>query len=115
MAARLSIKHVTVDCTQPQQLARWWAVLLDWDIEHDSCDYVVICDRSRTGAALGFIRVSETKTSKNRWHLDLAVTGAWADAASRARELGATELARHREYGQEWIVFADPEGNEFCI
>lgn len=115
MAARLSIKHVTVDCAQPRQLAVWWATLLDWDVGHDSCDYVVIADRSSTGTAIGFIRVPECKSGKNRWHLDLAVTGTWDAAVSRARELGATELARHHEYSQEWIVFADPEGNEFCI
>lgn len=115
MTARLSIKHVTVDCLQPQRLAQWWATLLDWDIEHDSSDYVVIADRLQTGTALGFVRVPERKTGKNRLHLDLAVTGAWVDAASHARRLGAVEIARQREYGQEWIVFADPEGNEFCI
>lgn len=39
----------------------------------------------------------------------------WADAESRARELGVVELARHQEHGQEWIVFAAPEGNEVCV
>lgn len=112
---RLSIKHVAIDCSAPRQLATWWARLLDWRVSHDGDDYVVISSGANDGGALGFIRVDEPKTTKNRLHLDLAAEGPWPDAISRARELGAVELAHHREHGQEWVVFADPEGNEFCM
>ncbi|WP_190823508.1 VOC family protein [Saccharopolyspora pogona] len=106
---RLSIKHVTIDCAEPQQLARWWAGLLDWHVSHDGGDYVVISSDANDGGALGFIRVDEPKTTKNRLHLDLAAEGPWPDAISRARELGAVELAHHREHDQERVVFAAPD------
>ncbi|WP_393916041.1 VOC family protein [Halostreptopolyspora alba] len=81
-------------------MARWWATLLEWDIESDNSDHVVIADRSRTGAAPSFIRVPKRTTSKNRWPLDLAVTGAWAEAASRARD-------GHAIAGLHWCLPSD--------
>ena len=61
-----------------------------------------------------FIKVPETKTVKNRVHLDM-------QAADRAAEverlvgLGATVLHDKNEYGMQWTTLADPEGNEFCV
>ena len=59
------------------------------------------------------------KTGKNRLHLDLRPREATRDEEiERVRGLGATEVADHRgKYGpgSGWVVFADPEGNEFCI
>jgi hypothetical protein len=72
-----------------------------------------------------FLRVPEGKPGKNRVHLDLHVVapGTPMDErrvalAARAAELvakGASEVGPVEEYGQYWIVMADPEGNEFCI
>ena len=29
--------------------------------------------------------------------------------------LGATAVDEHDEYGHQWTVMNDPEGNEFCV
>ena len=60
-----------------------------------------------------FNRNDDAKTTKNRWHFDLAPTDQAAEVA-RLEGLGA----RRADIGQgdvPWIVMADPEGNEFCI
>jgi Glyoxalase-like domain len=62
------------------------------------------------------IAVPESKTVKNRVHLDLATTSAahQADLVARLQDLGATPA----DVGQgdvSWTVMADPEGNEFCV
>jgi predicted enzyme related to lactoylglutathione lyase len=64
-----------------------------------------------------FMRVPDGKTAKNRMHLDLWPTATVRDEqVERAVSLGATVLADHRQpNGPGWVVFADPEGNEFCI
>ncbi|WP_420855842.1 VOC family protein [Thermoactinospora rubra] len=59
---------------------------------------------------LWFQRVPEAKTVKNRVHLDLRSDDLEAEVR-RLVELGARELARH----EDWVVLADPEGNEFCL
>ncbi|MEJ7719886.1 MAG: VOC family protein [Ilumatobacteraceae bacterium] len=70
----------------------------------------------RVGARLLFQHVPETKTVKNRVHLDLHVGDDERDGAiARAIELGATKLWDGRQGPQTWVTLADPEGNEFCI
>ncbi|MFF2998949.1 VOC family protein [Streptomyces sp. NPDC057950] len=68
------------------------------------------------GRRLLFQRVPELKASKNRLHLDVhAGPGRRADEVARLQELGASVLAHVKEPGGEWVVMADPEGNEFCV
>ncbi|MFJ4711326.1 VOC family protein [Streptomyces sp. NPDC088785] len=74
----------------------------------------------RTGTGLGrrvlFQRVPEAKTVKNRLHIDVHAEPGRRDAeAERITGLGARVLDRVSSPGGEWIVLADPEGNEFCV
>ncbi|MFI1075142.1 VOC family protein [Streptomyces puniciscabiei] len=73
-----------------------------------------------TGTGLGrrllFQRVPEPKTVKNRLHLDLhAGEGRRADEVARLQALGARVLREVKEPAGEWVLMADPEGNEFCV
>jgi predicted enzyme related to lactoylglutathione lyase len=61
-----------------------------------------------------FFRVPESKTVKNRMHLDIRVVDR-AAAEEQFQALGAQRLSRVTEHGQSWMVMTDPEGNEFCI
>lgn len=68
------------------------------------------------GRRLLFQRVPETKTVKNRLHLDLHPgEGLRAGEVERLEGLGAIVLRRVAEPAGEWVVMADPEGNEFCV
>ncbi|MEU6070326.1 MULTISPECIES: VOC family protein [Streptomyces] len=68
------------------------------------------------GRRLLFQRVPEAKTVKNRLHLDLHPgEGRRADEVERLEKLGARVLREVREPAGEWVVMADPEGNEFCV
>jgi hypothetical protein len=73
-----------------------------------------------TGTGLGrrllFQRVPEAKTVKNRLHLDLhAGPGRRAAEVARLEALGAKVLQEVKQPAGEWVVMADPEGNEFCV
>ncbi|MEU4288114.1 VOC family protein [Kribbella sp. NPDC026596] len=116
------------DAADPQKLARFWAAALGYVIEpgFDDPDGAGIIDPDDVGPAIGFLRVPEPKTAKNRLHIDIRVAGPGArDAASADRmrtkaaelvALGAVEV-REDFYGPELghIVMLDPEGNEFCV
>jgi hypothetical protein len=68
------------------------------------------------GRRLLFQRVPEAKTVKNRLHLDLHPSaGRRASEVERLTELGASVLREVKEPSGEWVVMADPEGNEFCV
>jgi predicted enzyme related to lactoylglutathione lyase len=60
--------------------------------------------------------VPEAKSSKNRMHLDIETPDVEAEA-TRLVSLGARRLERdiRSEHGTNWVIMADPEGNEFCV
>jgi hypothetical protein len=123
--------HWTLGCdaTDPQRAAVFWAAALEYVAEpgYDDPDGASIIDPGGTGPAIAFLRVPETKTAKNRVHIDIRVGGTppWdmvqRESLIRAK---ATELAaagatavREESYGEHLghIVMLDPEGNEFCV
>lgn len=64
-----------------------------------------------------FQHVPEPKTVKNRIHLDVrAHDGVDLDVMHRRLvQRGATSVGRGQQGPHEWITYADPEGNEFCV
>jgi hypothetical protein len=113
----------TIDAAHPLRVARFWAAALEWALDERSraaaedADPETASLSDPTGRALpfGFVRVPESKTSKNRMHFDLGAEGELADEVRRLVALGATEADHHHEGGFSWVVMADPEGNEFCV
>jgi catechol 2,3-dioxygenase-like lactoylglutathione lyase family enzyme len=118
------VSHTTVDCANAFELSEWWKLLLGYqDVEgdpneagHEEC---MILD-PHTGHHILFIEVPDPKQVKNRVHFDLRPREGTArdEEVERVRRLGATILADHRGEsgpGTGWVVFADPEGNEFCL
>lgn len=117
------------DACDPRRLATFWALALGYVDEpgFDSDDNVSIIDPDGVGPAIGFLRVPEGKTSKNRMHIDIRPAGEppW-DSADRERLIrakaaellgaGATGV-REEFYDGDFghIVMLDPEGNEFCV
>lgn len=123
--------HWTLGCdaTDPHQLAAFWRLALGYVAEpgYDDPDGASIVDPDGVGPAIGFLRVPEGKTSKNRMHMDIRVAGEppW-DMSARAElirakvdELVGAGATRVREewYEQDLghVVMLDPEGNEFCV
>lgn len=119
MSSRVS--HTTVDCRDAYSLAEWWKRVLGYtDLSddpnepgHEEC---MIVDAD-SGHRLLFIKVPDSKQSKNRMHLDLVPTDRRRDdEIQRVLDLGAKTVADLRQPdGTGWLVLADPEGNEFCI
>jgi hypothetical protein len=105
------IAALAVDCSDPPNLARWWQRLLGGTVQDDRDGDATL--RSPGGLAIDFVRVPESKTVKNRLHLDLRSTDFDA-AVAQARSLGAIPADDVYD-GDSWQVLRDPEGNEFCI
>lgn len=110
---------VCVDAEDPARLGRWWAELLGWRITHDSPDEVVLeppAGSAQDGVSpdILFLKVPESKRTKNRLHLDLRPDDQDAEVA-RAEQLGGRRVDVGQDDTVTWVVMADPEGNEFCI
>jgi Glyoxalase-like domain len=120
---------VVVDCRDVGAQARWWAEALGWKIVYEADDEVVLVPQHATEEliratpweqvppGLVFVPVPEGKSVKNRLHLDLAPhTSDDRDAEiDRLLALGATRVDVGQSADATWDVFADPEGNEFCV
>jgi hypothetical protein len=109
----LEWEQVVVDAADPVALGRWWAAALEWIVVNDDPEEFEIRPAPDRLPGLLFARVPESKTLKNRLHLDFRPDDQDA-AVARLLELGA----RHADVGQgeqSWIVLSDPEGNEFCV
>ncbi|MCQ4117942.1 VOC family protein [Rhodococcus tibetensis] len=135
--------QVTVDSENPHSLAKWWAQTLGWEVEPSDEEFIRGLVQAghakesdtmifegvlvwREGAAIRdpehserprvlFQLVPESKTVKNRLHLDLRVGDGREDLAEKLEGSGAKVLHRGRQGPSEWITMADPEGNEFCL
>ncbi|HEU5483493.1 MAG TPA: VOC family protein [Microlunatus sp.] len=117
------------DAADPQRLADFWAAALGYVREpgYDNPDGASIIDPDGRQPAIGWLRVAEGKTAKNRVHIDIRVTGEGPtdpvelDRLIRAKvpelvRLGATVVRESSDQGLlDGVVLQDPEGNEFCV
>src|SRR5579871_139449 len=116
--------ELVIDCHRPEELAAFWCAVLGYEIIDRQDGDVEIASWHPTAEAvraqvnpptLLFQKVPESKTVKNRLHLDVSPIDRGRDEeVERLLALGA----RHVDIGQgeqSWVVLADPEGNEFCV
>ncbi len=106
------VKSVTFDCREPLVVAAFWAAVLGSNVDEDSnADRAWVEPAGWGGPNLWFQRVPEPKAAKNRQHFDLRAIGDLAAEVDRLRSLGAAVITE----GDDLVVMADPEGNEFCV
>lgn len=105
---------VVVDSRNPSTLARFWADVLGYRIVFEEPDEVVLARDEDSYPTLVFVPVPESKTVKNRLHIDLAPDDRDA-AVERIKQLGARPVDVGQGPDVSWVVLADPEGNEFCV
>ena len=145
--------QLTIDCADPAAMVDFWTEALGYepapppdgfeswnrwyldigvpddelDLDGDGTDRIV--DPTGGGPRIWFQKVPETKSIKNRLHLDIYIGGgrevpieqrrrAVDNRAEELTKLGATIdrvanlVGEHDHY---YIVMKDPEGNEFCL
>jgi len=141
--------QLVIDCADPDRLARFWAAALGYELAPPPAGFSTwddyyrdlgipeeelgvgadrISDPQGQGPAIWFHVVTDTKTVKNRLHLDIHASGQRTDPietrrqrvdaeASRLAGLGATiTCVLHQEGLDHYAVgMKDPEGNEFDI
>jgi catechol 2,3-dioxygenase-like lactoylglutathione lyase family enzyme len=100
---------VVVNAADPPALARFWAGLLGVPVVDSGPDW------AQLEGSLAFQSDPAPKHGPNRLHLDVKVSDLAASTAavlaSGARPLSDVQSAD----ADPWRVFADPEGNEFCL
>jgi hypothetical protein len=108
---------ITLDCADAAELAAFWSQVLGRSVDPGATE-----EFAAIGLATGsngrpvwmFHKVPETKTAKNRAHVDL-ITADLSGEADRIVGLGASRLADLEEAGVKWTTLTDPAGNEFDL
>ena len=110
---QVRFREIVIDCDDPRTLARWWVRFTGYELrtDHDDWATIVADDGSMI---IGFQRVPEPKSVKNRVHLDFSATDE-ETTALEIEALGATRRWVSEDPDDPFVVLADPEGNEFCI
>jgi catechol 2,3-dioxygenase-like lactoylglutathione lyase family enzyme len=117
----LYIGSIVVKVADFPRAAAFWAGALGYVVRgrddavvDPETGWVVLTDPRRRWANLSLQRDPEPKRGRNRLHLDLYTQDQEAEVA-RLEALGATRLPWHYDPGDDFVVLADPDGNEFCV
>lgn len=111
-----SFLFVTIDAVDAERAAAFWAQVLgtQTDAVMDEGRYVFLKGREDLPVVC-IQRVPESKTGKNRVHLDLGVDDLVA-ATERVIALGGAWDGTERTLETfRWRTLTDPDGNEFDI
>ena len=107
------IDEVVIDCANPQALAGFWSEILGGEPEGRDESWWYIVPPGWT--QLSFQQVPESKSGKNRLHLDVRVDDI-AAATEQAEASGARRVGEvHHDVAGSFQVLLDPEGNEWCV
>ena len=137
--------QVVIDCADPARVATFWASALGYVVQPPPEGFAsweefltsigfpedrfnsrsAVVDPAGQGPRIFFQQVPESKTAKNRVHIDINASHGAANEAE-ARDLvdnkvdelvtqGAIVLRDYEEFGERTVVMQDPEGNEFCV
>jgi Glyoxalase-like domain len=141
--------QLVIDCADPELMVRFWAAALGYEVEPPPPGFATwddwrrdiglpesylgtgadsIIDPAGGGPRIWFHALPDTKTVKNRLHLDIHASGGrdlplearrqQVDAeARRLCEIGATQTVVMATEGVDHyaVGMRDPEGNEFDI
>lgn len=114
---------VTVDCSNPEQLAGFWSAALGWAPPRVApTGGGATCRPWGGGLYLEFVRVPEPKVTKNRLHFgcNVGTLDYYEGEFDRLVALGASLAWKEvfppavDPHYRNWILL-DPEGNEFCL
>jgi predicted enzyme related to lactoylglutathione lyase len=112
----VQLHHIVVDAHDLPCLARFWTQALGWKVLSERANEIVIGTHENAPVGMCFMPVTDSKTVKNRVHLDLTCSAADRDQEiDRLLALGARRVDIGQTGAESWTVLADPEGNEFCV
>ena len=109
----LKTENITIDITDPEKLADWWARAVDGQVNPVAPPFFVAVTRPE-GPGLAFQKVDDPTPART------ACTSTSAPPTWRPRSSGWSNSAPAKPAGatsaiSSWVVLADPDGNAFCV
>lgn len=104
---------VCIDVNDRDLVRPFWREALGYEETTVENGSIILTDPTGVGPVVWFQPVPESKSVKNRVHLDITA-GSRAEAADLAARLVALGGSIVNEF-DDFIVMADPEGSELCL
>ena len=109
----ISLGSTVINCADIEVMTSFWSQAL-----HLEPSSAAPGDEFRKLGGPGFnisLQLARTPVSaRDQMHLDLYSTDQPGDV-ERLAGLGATVVRPHHDPDDDYVVMADPEGNEFCV
>ena len=115
-AWRCKTENITIDTTDPEKLADWWARALDGQVNPVAPPFFVVVTRPE-GPGLAFQKVDDPTPGKNRVHIDFSAADMEAEVKrlvgarrhrDRPRQLRRFQLGGARRPGRQRVLCRTP-------
>ncbi len=110
----LYVGSTVINTTDVEKGIAFWTTALGYVVRNADATFAVLTDPERQWSNVSLQLTEEPKLGRNRLHLDLYTTDQKGEVA-RLEGLGATRVPWEYEEGDDYVVMADPDGNEFCV
>ena len=110
----LYIGSTVVNVAEIDRATAFWTAVLGYVVRYSCPTFAVLTDPRRRWSNLSLQLSDEPKRGRNRLHLDLYADDQQAEVA-RLESLGATRPPWEYAPDADYVVMADPDGNEFCV
>jgi 4a-hydroxytetrahydrobiopterin dehydratase len=109
-AAAVQGVEIAIDTMDADRIRPFWQAVLGYARAADGS----LFDPTRQGPALWFQQMSEPRTERQRFHLDVSVPHDVAEARVAAAVAAGGRLVSD-EFARSWWILADADGNEACV
>lgn len=110
----LYVGSTVINTTDVEAGIAFWTAALGYVVRNADPTFAVLTDPRRRWSNVSLQLTEEPKQGRNRLHLDLYATDQPSEVA-RLEGLGATRAPWDYPPDADFVVLADPDGNEFCV
>lgn len=111
---RTYVGSTVINTTDVEKGIAFWTAALGYVVRNADATFAVLTAPVRRGSNVSLQLTKEPKRGRNRLHLDLYTTDRQGEVA-RLEGLGATRVPWEYPPDPDFVVLADPDGNEFCV
>ena len=114
MPERVPHWSMVINCADIDRMTEFWCAVLGLEVLPRSDERFRVLRGAHGNVALQV--ADDPVTYRHQMHVDVYCAAADRDAeCRRVLELGATHVRDSEDPDDAFVVFADPEGNQFCV
>jgi len=111
----LTVGSVVWGVRDVSEAIRFWCAALDYEpLYEPEDDWAILVPRDGSGQRISIKLVTSDPLPRQRHHLDLYATDQGVEV-ERLIGLGARNVDWTYEEDADYVVLADPDGNQFCV